>query len=702
MRISLILVIAGASFLALDQGVDTLRYFAEYQSFKGRLTGQTVTFLGAAFLWVFGSWYWARVMSYIAFKPAPTPSPGVRRIQTWAPRLAGFLAITGLAIAFYRAGLSYEDHSKGPGGILRAYFAISVVGAVVYIAFVLTRRRLVAPWLSEQMRRNRAMASMGRALSRVRPAAEERFNSAHISRLPRGTWIWLSIPGVVAFVFFVLFALWPATTAPHLGTVGILLMAAAGWIAFGSALDMFGMHTRFPVFISLLLLALLFSIFNDNHAVRTLDQPVATSWRDRDSVAMALRDWMKHQLAAPTARRDTKIPLFLVAAEGGGIRAAYWSARVLTTIQDSNPRFADQLFALSGVSGGSLGSAVFAALIADQRSVTANGICRGRFNSIRDCSQEILGSDFLAPAVAGTLYPDLLQRFLPVGVARFDRARALETAWEHVWRENTGTNRFAEPFDGLWDPTGNRWQPHLLLNATWVETGKRLITSDLRVLPRDDADPVEFADVEDTNRFYDTRALPLSAAVHLSARFTYVSPAASLERDGKIYGRAVDGGYFENSGTTAVLEILKTIDQMSDSDPQWKRVVPYVILISNEPGDPDETEIRLTNARENKRIKPLPAGNELVSPWLTLLRTREARGNYATVTTEWHLGSAQFLHFGLCQDSNLRIPLGWVLSRAARQIMDSQLDDDVCRGRFRNRTNLETISKAIHHRTARR
>jgi len=241
-----------------------------------------------------------------------------------------------------------------------------------------------------------------------------------------------------------------------------------------------------------------------------------------------------------------------------------------------------------------------------------------------------------------------------------------------------------------------------MLNATWVETGKRLITSNLRLQPRDSADSVEFADVEDTQRFYGSRALPLSAAVHLSARFTYVSPAGSLTQDGKIYGRAVDGGYFENSGTTTVLEILKTIDHMSNSDPQWKRVVPYVILISNEPVNPDDPGVGLENGRIHKRIRPLPGGNEVVSPWQTLLKTREARGRYAIVTTEWHLGSNQFFHFGLCRDSSVKIPLGWVLSRAAREAMDNQLNDNLCGGLFMNRQNLYNIDKAIRDRTARR
>ena len=59
--------------------------------------------------------------------------------------------------------------------------------------------------------------------------------------------------------------------------------------------------------------------------------------------------------------------MFLVTAKGGGIRAAYWTAALLTALQDANPEFADHVFAVSGVSGGSVGAGVFAGLLAQSR-----------------------------------------------------------------------------------------------------------------------------------------------------------------------------------------------------------------------------------------------------------------------------------------------------------------------------------------------
>src|SRR5205814_256662 len=93
----------------------------------------------------------------------------------------------------------------------------------------------------------------------------------------------------------------------------------------------------------------------------------------------------------------------------------------------------------------------------------------------------------------------------------------------------------------------------LLLNTTHVENGRRYVA----------------APFNDSTFFLDGRNLHwslgadlrLSTAVHNSARFSYVSPAARIERhDGKDYGSLVDGGYFENSGLATVGDLYRAID----------------------------------------------------------------------------------------------------------------------------------------------
>ena len=84
-----------------------------------------------------------------------------------------------------------------------------------------------------------------------------------------------------------------------------------------------------------------------------------------------LKDYVQHWL---NDRRDDMekrtrggdarpYPVFIVAAPGGGIRAAYWTAGVLAALQDADRGFARHVLAISGVSGGSVGAGIFAALM---------------------------------------------------------------------------------------------------------------------------------------------------------------------------------------------------------------------------------------------------------------------------------------------------------------------------------------------------
>lgn len=700
-RFSLIMVAAGMAFLFLsDQGLDTLRDFAERKAGTRHDTSQTLFFFLGAFLWVFGSWYWARVLTYIQFGDNPPTHRLVQLAQEWVPRAIGLIAILGLAAAFYQAAAPYPGDPDSPGRILKRYALYSLIGALAFLLFVTTRRALSAS-LSGALARSPRSAWIGDYFAAVRTTEQSRqeFGSQSACEVLRYSWPLLTFTLVGAVVLFVFFAVSPEGFAPPVGSTPILLLAAAGWIAFGSAADLFGMRFRFPVFITLFLLAVVFSLWNDNHAVRTLaDGSKPDRWEQRPMVEHALREWQKRQLLRPHPSGTGTYPLFVVAAEGGGIRAAYWTATVLGEIQDRHPCFADQLFALSGVSGGSLGAAVFTALLAEKHYARPNFRCGGAPVPVQATAQAVLGEDFLAPAIAATLYPDLFQRVLPVPIAHFDRARALESAWERAWQRHTGSRRFAQPFDQLWRDQQDYWLPALLLNSTWVETGKRLIVSNLRLAPLHARETTEFADVEDVHRFYDNRALSLSTAVHLSARFTYVSPAGTLEKDGKVHGRAVDGGYFENSGATTVLEILKTLDQLRGGQGGfWDRVEPVVILISNEPADPRYLDTGLDPDPAGTPTAPDACCHEVWSPLQSLLATRNARGVYARETTRWHVGGSNFLHFGLCKGDGARIPLGWTLSRMVRTEMHEQLTTDGCPV-FDNKRHLDTITARLNKR----
>ena len=654
-RVSILLVLAGLAFLLLaEQGEDVARALAERRSAEP-FSWQAFWFFAASLAWSLSAWYWARVMLSLKLPGVPGHERRLVRVRTWTPRLLGFLATLGVAAAFYKASRGYapEEHPDVKR-LLEVYAAWSAAGALAFLVAVSVRRELA-----------RAVYRRVKLAALNLPKAKEQVHAAlDFGELGLPTRALLAAAILAAVALFMVMLLAVQSAAPALGSAAIVLLAAAGWIAVGSTLDFAGMRLRFPVFSVLLALAVVFSFWNDNHAVRTLADAQPAK---RANLRAGLRAWIDRHDAA--IRRGERVPFFVVDAEGGGIRAAYWTVTVLGQLHNDHPDFADHLFSLSGVSGGSLGASVFVALLAEQRA--------GAEFDLKRQAQAILGEDFLAPVVGSLLFPDLAQRFLPFPLASFDRAATLEGAWERAWRTHVGgRNRMAEPFDALWqDADAKRWTPALLLNATWVETGKRIIVSNLRVAAgrrRED-----FVDVEDANAFFAPRSLPLSTAAHLSARFTYVSPAGALVKDGKVYGRVVDGGYFENSGATASLAILQTVEQLAETDRRWNSVDAYVIHISNEPVDAKYAADALAGAPANPNIRPKQFLNEALSPLWAFLNTRAARGYYARETLAWQAGHSNYFHFGLCRRS-ANIPLGWVLSQSTRDRMEEQLTREKC------------------------
>lgn len=654
-RVALLLVIGGSVFLLTGQGADVVRALAERGTAGRHAWSQTVCFFAAVLAWSLSAWYWARVMLRLKLPDVPSHHRALQGVRTWTPRLLGFAATACVALSLYRASLGYADEHKAVRELLRLYAWGSAAGALAFLVAVGIRR-----WLFNLPR-----------------AREEIYGELGLRGLARLTQLFLLLAVAVAAALFVAFAWFPLDAAPILGSAAIVLAAAAGWIAVGSALDYAGMRWRLPVFSLLLALAIGSSLVNDNHAVRTLDarQPEA-----RLNLRESLQAWLRYHEARLKKNRNARIPLYLVDAEGGGIRAAYWTATVLGHIQSEHPAFAAHIYSLSGVSGGSLGVAVFDALLVQSRHEAVD---------VKSKAQEILSEDFLSPVVASLLYPDLVQRFLPFAVPSFDRARTLELAWEEAWKRRLPGQRarLSEPLDALWQEE-KPWTPVLLLNATWVETGKRIIASNLGVAAGKDYE--DFVDIEDANAFFAPRSLPLSTAAHMSARFTYVSPAGTLVREGRAYGRVVDGGYFENSAATASLEVLQTIGWLQRTDPaRWGRVDVYVIHISNEPVDPKLTDA-LAEAPGNPDIAPSDFLNEALSPLWALLNTRDARGRYSRESLAWQLDEGHFLHFGLCRSSS-NAPLGWVLSASTRVRMEQQLNAEGCGRSFNNRQSLATI-----------
>jgi hypothetical protein len=400
-------------------------------------------------------------------------------------------------------------------------------------------------------------------------------DGAPLDRLPPGTRWAFAVAILLAVASFAAAGLWPVGWSQRLGTATIVVIGT-GSIAVIGALAAYYINRRFSVTIpyALFLLLLAAGLFarwelSDNHAVRE----VATGEREAEERLARVRPTLEEHLAEWLEARPSPgangpaapYPLIVAAAQGGGVRAALWTALALGELQSRIPTLPCDLFAIVGVSGGALGAASYAAMLAEGPPACGPGAAppqalAGDGARFRAAAEAAFGGDLLAPAAAGMFFPDLVQRLWPFPHLP-DRQRYLEAGWEEAWAQaGLGMGRLDRPFLSLFPAERRARLPALFLVASEVEGGRRWIASNVRIdrnrFPHA-VDTLTGRQLVDTDDLRDSpiRTLPISAAVGLSARFPYVSPAATFRLAGSTF-HLLDGGAVESSGAATASDIL--------------------------------------------------------------------------------------------------------------------------------------------------
>jgi hypothetical protein len=397
------------------------------------------------------------------------------------------------------------------------------------------------------------------------------------------------------------------------------------------------------------------------------------------------------------------VPLVLVATAGGASRAAYWTTKVLAQIEQDHPDFHKYLFAISGVSGGSLGAVVFRTMLndvvrdkgfnANEWKCPAKPPRKATRSTLVDCGLEVVDDDFLGPTFLTGFYADLAQRFLP-GNLLPDRAAALERSWEESWSWTMQESRVSltSPFHALWDdslqPDGP-WLPALILNGTSEKTGRRIITSNLVI--KDNRN--HFPDAVDFFSEVSPDAdIPVSTAAHNSARFPYIDAAGTLvTRNFDTIDRIVDGGYFENFGAASTYDLLRALNTERIS--KGKAVKFFVIQISS---DPDLQDQAARNAGWDHPISPwLNFASDTTAPPVSLFNTGDALGVRATEVLHSYVDTIdndQLSYYASFPLRNKGEAMSWVLSRRSVQL----LGNEWCRYNENAYTRFETFMKWTH------
>ena len=604
-----------------------------------------------------------------------------------------------------------------------------LVGAVLAVGpwFAIGRLlRTIERWGAEEEGRR---GWSGRFLTPGETVAAD--GSIRIEPQTRSRWTLL---GVATAAFLVL-SIWPRPIGALLGVLAATILAMTALVTMLGVLVVFmqdrqppeifqvgweRLRTRSTPIITLLLIALILTGLaggkTDVHSVAadgtvpprpTLEQAF-TGWLGQQDACSIPVDVTPEQAAA--GKKLTVRPMLMLAAEGGGIRAAYWTAATLSKI---------------GAAGAGCGG--HSALMSAGASGGALGLALGRFTKDPlDSAHRIAGHQALSAVTISLLTADLLASTAGLRFSTRDRAGLMEATWEE---ELDGLRTSFLAGDQTAAVTGaDVVTGQLVLNSTAVRNGCLALLSqvDLSTGARS-ADGSPVCGSEGTGpHSYDffgaygratgdgadecvgnLRAL---TGTMLANRFPYVSPSGTAKGcRGLDPVQLVDGGYTDNTG-------LGTIFDLS---PQWSQlvkkhndevtaagtgqfVVPVVVYIENGTG-PDFSAARDETPRYDSRVTPgtgsewpnnlllvpegvvplvtkfvTAKGDQAKSPeMLSELGRKLTPASLCTSSTLCNQLAAQvpntLIVVHQSKEPSLSAPLGWVLSETSQ----NHLNDDL-------------------------
>lgn len=302
----------------------------------------------------------------------------------------------------------------------------------------------------------------------------------------------------------------------------------------------------------------------------------------RPSLQQALEQWLNQLPKLSAGSAQTPYQVYLIASEGGGARSAYWTAQVLKELHRTIEHFDRRTFALSGVSGGSVGEAVYMACLKKSEQV-----------DLSKCIEQYGRGNPLTPLLGAWLFEDLFARLLPTSIHGINWLSCQQAGCgflsRGLWFEAELKRVVPDLHETLYSyiPTATNWRPALFLNSTWVETGERTIASTVKILPDD------FPTARDEVDELFPRQITLASAAHNSARFPFInsigamrcakpgttvhthqfcsSPGQADVNSEHVMGHLADGGYFDNSGAHTLIDIAQAMSTcLQDDARHWK------------------------------------------------------------------------------------------------------------------------------------
>ncbi|HNP54001.1 MAG TPA: hypothetical protein PKK69_05275, partial [Ferruginibacter sp.] len=489
------------AFVFNDQGQDLMATFNQYAFYE---KGYLSTFICFLIVWGIGIWNAARLLltaaNLTAFiqhqvptntlmqagvSPLPLPKGNwivvslnrayekmVQRMIRWLPRVLSVLPYVLVA-----------------WGCIRQYHALKDVKWVNLILLLL----LLILQLVLLAKREQIAQRFGMVMKQFQPL-QNRFSLLEVRGIKNilitsGTYInsWLNLGLLV--VMLIISSYWAFKAPSDNGCPGLIIVCGLSvYILLGLIFNLLMLWYKVPVFLLLLIVTILFTArCNDNHSIQIITNTndsmlIHRQQRQMYSDTGYAAYWLRHKMIEHVI--DSNSTLFIVASEGGGIRNCYWTYLVLNRLQQQRPLFYERTFAVTGVSGGSIGLGMYYAYQYQQEHPIAETLNMQLRNI--DTLQQICSADYLSRVSFGLLFPDMLQRFIPIKIDRWDRSKMLANSFDDGYSYLTGSKQYlSQNYLLPWADSSTAYRyPVLLFNTILNEAGAKALFSPYRLSGR--------------------------------------------------------------------------------------------------------------------------------------------------------------------------------------------------------------------------
>lgn len=717
-------LLAIGCFWELSQGGDILlAYLEEKTNLASSQLGRPVynaAFYFSVVLWVYVTWYSSRIIADMKEKQ----TPGTIKIEFlyFAPRVLGhacFLVIElalfqlpalahplahwvalillvvlliGLTLLEYTIRPKEEDEIPERNRFLRPFWIFLLLFLVLMIISWLCIRSFhviqVLSIATLVMLHGLFMMYINYRRVAIRKTVDKNIVKARgsltawimkffgISSWEKGylrNFLWILLAGFLTYLACVI---WLAASR-WLSPIPVVLLGFCLLLAFVNLVAALSVKYGVNIHFIFILFAFIWAR-PEKHAVRLQKRTHPQAINEHPCLAQYLGKWLDKHVPQDTTRM---YDAYFIMSNGGASRSGYWTAAVLSTLEDSSikydrhNRFSDHIFCLSGASGGEVGLTTFFSMLRDTDS-------RKAFFPAADT---FMRQDFLTYTLARMLGPDYFRYILPIdflygrlsgGDTIFDRGRALEQGFEGSARKMDTAYRRV-PMDDHFsnfpplDEQGNYKLPLLFINTTRMSDGNPGVVSNLYV----DTPSTYFNRRIDVVRHLMKKGddISLAQGAILGARFPFISPG------GAIYDSYfVDGGYFDNSGAGVVQELIQGIRAIAADSPRIARKLRQVRFVA----------IHIVNSplAEDKPHAIQSINNDLFSPLVTVLGTYEMQttvndNRLYTYLRELNvqkqkINTDTILVSLYKPDDTATYPMNWFMSDSLRHRMRNRLQTD--------------------------